>query len=274
MYVKYKNIGLTLLQENEIYRLLNINQDYLDNDLEKIWQIMDWVWDELGCDNNVLDCKKMSEFYRHPVWILNGLFIEQHDLSMQHRNKISDWIVDHNEISQLLDYGGGFGTLAKLIANKKPSLLIDIYEPYPSEYVNEKIKIHKNISFISDFNKKYDLIISTDVLEHVPEPLKLFDEMLNNVKDGGYLIIANCFYPFVKCHLPCTFHLRYTFNFFAKYMGLEVMGQLAGSHARLFRKRRYVSVNWPLIRFMEMNSKMIFLIIESLKPMYHLFFKK
>lgn len=57
-------------------------------------------------------------------------------------------------------------------------------------------------------------------------------------------------------------------------MGLEVMGQLAGSHTTLFRKRRYVSVNWPLIRFMEMNSKMIFLIIESLKPMYHLFFKK
>ncbi len=278
MNINQKMIDLPQSQRQKIDILLRKSEGLFTDDLERIWYMMDMVWDELDCDNKHLDWEKMAQFYDHPIWLLNGLFIEQHDLSMQHRNSISDWVANQNEISQVLDYGGGFGTLARLIANKKPSLLIDIYEPHPSEYAKEKIIKYENIKLINKFNKKYDVIISTDVLEHVPEPLKLFYEMIENVKDNGYLIIANCFYPVIKCHLPCTFHLRYTFNLFAKYMGLEVIGQLEGSHATLFRKKRKVSVNWEFIKLMEINSKIIFPFLELskriLKPIYRLLFKQ
>ncbi|MGB1702268.1 MAG: hypothetical protein ACPHFR_04035, partial [Cycloclasticus sp.] len=74
------------------------------------------------------------------------------------------------------------------------------------------------------------------VLEHVDDPLKDFACMINKVKTGGYLIVANCFYPVIKCHLPQNFHFRFTFNIFARLMGLRIKGGLKGSHATIFQK--------------------------------------
>jgi 2-polyprenyl-6-hydroxyphenyl methylase/3-demethylubiquinone-9 3-methyltransferase len=88
--------------------------------------------------------------------------------------------------------------------------------------------------------------------------------MIKNVKFGGYLIIANCFYPVIKCHLPQNFHFRYSFNFFAKLMGLKKIGLLQGSHATLFKKVDK-QIDWRYLRFFEKLSKFLFPIIESLK---------
>jgi hypothetical protein len=60
-------------------------------------------------------------------------------------------------------------------------------------------------------------------------------------------------------------------------MGLEVIGLLEGSHATLFRKKRNVSPNWNLIKFLEMISRIAFPFFEIfkslLKPIYHFLFK-
>lgn len=45
--------------------------------LEQLWQVMDEPWKEFGCDPNVMD-ERIGAYYSHPVWVLNGLFIEQH----------------------------------------------------------------------------------------------------------------------------------------------------------------------------------------------------
>jgi len=37
---------------------------------------MDLVWDDYGCDNKNLNWENIGKFYSHPVWLLNGLFIE------------------------------------------------------------------------------------------------------------------------------------------------------------------------------------------------------
>ena len=185
---------------------------------------------------------------------------------MQHRNAISDWIANNPSISKILDYGGGFGTLARLIADKNPSLLVDIYEPHPSNYSKQKISDYLQTQFISNIKEKYDVLVSTDVLEHVPDPLKTFEKMILSVKGRGYLIIANNFFPVIKCHLPQTFHLRYTFNLFAKFMGLVIIGPLEGSHATIFVKKSNKSVNWPVVRLSEKISKGLFPLIELLKP--------
>lgn len=225
--------------------------------LEDMWQMMDSVWDEIGCDNKNLDWDKINEFYAHPVWLLNGLFIEQHELSMQHRNAISDWIVK-NKFKTVLDYGGGFGTLARLIANKDSNISVDIYEPYPSEYAILRAEDYSNIHFINSIDEKYDCLVSTDVLEHVPAPLKLFSEMIENVKMGGYLIIANNFCPVIKCHLPSTFHLRYTFRLFTHTMGLRMIGPCKGSHATIYQKKKDITVDWQKINRYERISRMIY----------------
>ena len=236
-------------------------------DLHQIWQLIDQVWDEMGCDNNNLDEAKITAFYKHPVWLLNGFFIEQHDLSLQHRHAIADWILQHS-ISRVLDFGGGFGTLARITANKsdflKIDIKIDIYEPYPSDFVISQCSCYHSIDFVNSLNNKYDCLVSTDVLEHVPDPLKLFEQMIDSVNLNGYLVIANCFRPVIKCHLPMTFHFRYTFKLFTKLMGLKTLGLCKGSHAIIYQKIEEKPINWKMIRLMENCSRSLYFLF--LKP--------
>lgn len=230
-------------------------------ELEDVWHLVDSVWDEIGCENRTIDWRKVAEYYRHPVWILNGLFIEQHDISMQHRHAMSDWITT-NKFEDILDYGGGFGTLARLIADKDDSIVIDIYEPHPSDFSLSRTIHYSNIHFVDSINKSYDCLIAVDVLEHLGDPLKTFSEMIAHVREGGYLLMANNFYPVIKCHLPTTFHLRYSFNIFAGFMGLAAVGKCEGSHATIYKKTKSFSIDWRKIRLLEHISKIIFPIIS------------
>ena len=264
----------------EIYDLtfeLDINQElkkFIDLEeehpptIEDIYAAIDYIWNNIGCDNLHLNHGKLNQFYAHPIWLLNGLFIEQHELSMQHRDTISDWIVD-KKFKNVLDFGGGFGTLARLISKKDSSSLVDIYEPYPNEYALLKVKNYSNICFIDHIDKKYDCLVSTDVLEHVPDPLKLFSEMIESVKMDGYLIIANNFYPVIKCHLPSTFHLRYTFKIFTQMMGLHSIGSCDGaSHAIIYQKKKNVVFDWQKIRKYERISQRIYPFLNAAHHFY------
>ncbi|MBD6619988.1 class I SAM-dependent methyltransferase [Komarekiella sp. 'clone 1'] len=246
--------------------LLDVERQPME--VEEIWQLMDDVWDSLGC-NNINEPEKVSLFYSHPVWLLNGLFIEQHDVSILHRHAIANWInVNSNDIISVLDYGGGFGTLARLIADKNQEVVVDIYEPHPSQLALEKIKAYSSVNFISSLKKQYDCLVCTDVLEHVPDPLSLLAEMIESVKIDGYLVIANCFYPVIKCHLPETFHLRYSFNQFTNLMGLDTIGSCNGSHATIYKKIRQEPVNWKKIRTQEKISKALFPFLSRSQSSY------
>jgi len=271
--------NLTNYERKEIGRLLNeINKKgkIFESDLECMWYLLDLVWNEYGCDNKNLDWAKINKFYSHPVWVLNTLFIEQDNISMMHRHRISEWIL-RNNIRTVIDYGGGGATLAILIAKENTNINIDIYEPYPSEFALKRVKEFKNVKFVNLITRKYDCLVSIDVLEHVVDPLSVFKEMIDSVKINGYLIVANCFYPVIKCHLPQTFHFRYTFNIFAKMMGLKIIGKLEGSHAVIFKKEKEANVDWKKIRIYEKISKTLFPFIEFaapiLKPMKRLIFK-
>ena len=105
MNIKLIDKNLTKIEKEEIEKLLKREKQGLD-DLEQMWYLVDLIWDDYGCDNKNLDWQKIGQFYSHPVWLLNGLFIEQHDISMGHRHAISDWIVTNN-FKDVVDYGGG-----------------------------------------------------------------------------------------------------------------------------------------------------------------------
>jgi 2-polyprenyl-6-hydroxyphenyl methylase/3-demethylubiquinone-9 3-methyltransferase len=184
---------------------------------------------------------------------------------MGHRHAISEWIIQKN-FQNIVDYGGGFGTLARLVAQKNKELKINIYEPYPSEFGLKRVAEFESIHIIDKLDYGYDCLLSTDVLEHVIDPLSNFEEMIKSVKINGYLIIANCFQPVIKAHLPQVFHFRYTFNQFAKMMGLEVVGLLEGSHATIYKKIEDKEPNWKKLRLYEKLSKVGFPIVETLKP--------
>jgi SAM-dependent methyltransferase len=103
-----------------------------------------------------------------------------------------------------------------------------------------------------------DVLVSTDVLEHVHDPLEALVQMVRAVKVGGHMIIANCFYPVIACHLPSTFHFRYSFEQFCAELGLEFLGPCDGSHAFVYRRDRIVELDWTRLRRLERRSQILF----------------
>jgi 2-polyprenyl-6-hydroxyphenyl methylase/3-demethylubiquinone-9 3-methyltransferase len=80
-------------------------------------------------------------------------------------------------------------------------------------------------------------------------------EVASQVRPGGLVVIANCFHPVTKCHLPDTFHLRFTFQFFARLIGLQHLGPCEGTYARRYRKRAPTPVPWRTFRYLEILSR-------------------
>lgn len=265
MEIDVSEVSLTNTEKMGIESLLSRQNIGIQDDLNQMWYLMDLIWDEYGCDNENLDWESIGRFYSHPVWLLNGLYIEQDEVSMGHRNMISDWVVTSGFIN-VVDYGGGFGTLARLVANKNSRAVVDIYEPHPSGFGRRRAEECSNIHLVDVLKDEYECLLSTDVLEHVDDPLKDFSLMIDGVKTGGYLVVANCFQPVIKCHLPKNFHFRLTFNIFARLMGLKVKGVLDGSHATIFQKANVRKVNWKVLRAIEFASKVSFPLINAALP--------
>lgn len=54
MNINYSDLNLNQVVKNEISQLLKLVEHNKD-DLENIWQLMDMVWDEYGCNNKKLN---------------------------------------------------------------------------------------------------------------------------------------------------------------------------------------------------------------------------
>ena len=203
----------------EISRLLASIEG--DLNLCSLWALMDQAWLAHGCDEQPLRRESLDAFYRDPVWVLNGMFIEQDAESMAHRRVFAS-VLASCKSRRILDVGGGFGTLARLLNKVSPESFVDLLEPYPTQCMKKLCEEFSRIKFVSSFERnRYDALVCTDVLEHVQDPLVLLRSMVASVVPGGYLLIANCFEPVIACHLPSTFHLRYSFDACCSRMGLR-----------------------------------------------------
>jgi len=209
--------------------------------VENIWKIMNQVWDDTGLDKKNYNLDQLNQYYSHPVWFLNGLFVEIDQESMNNRKSIAGYFKNKENL-KILDYGGGFGTLAKEIAKITPSSKVDIYEPYVSKYTYENIQDFKNIKIINNLKESYyDVLVNTDILEHIEKPIELIAFYNKCLKKGGMLISHWNFTPCIKCHLPKHFHLRYTFNIIVPLLGFtkEIKNE---RHGHFFKKIRNVRV--------------------------------
>ena len=224
--------------------------------LQDLYRIMDEAWMSCGCDANHYDERKYAQFYGHPVWLLNGIFVEQHGESRGHRVAIAE-ALRLTGSKTILDFGGGFGTLARLITELMPESRIDIWDPFPPRHGIEVCKSNPNIQFISSpQDESYDALTCTDVLEHVHDPLVLLADMVAKVRLGGTLVIYNCFYPLIQCHLPCTFHFIRTFDKFCSMLGLDVVGKTSDDHATIYKKVFSIVPDWAALRKFEAQSKL------------------
>jgi 2-polyprenyl-3-methyl-5-hydroxy-6-metoxy-1,4-benzoquinol methylase len=235
-----KSFPQNVFTETEFNYLKNF-QNSSDFSIEKLWQEMDHVWDNYGLNNKLgFKFQNIGVFYSHPVWILNGIFSSVDELSLQNRTEISKFINENGKIRTIADFGGGFGQLASIISfNGSVDLSIDIIEPYPSKVAYHLLDSFSNIKIKPEFGScMYDCIIAQDVLEHVENPIKVAQGLIMHLNKGGYIVFANCFHPYIKCHLPANFHLSKTFAWIMSSAGLALHQNMKNApHIQVFVKQ-------------------------------------
>lgn len=84
-------------------------------------------------------------------------------------------------IKNTLDFGCGRGLVLPTLLEKN-AIVCDRYDPF---YFPQKVYE----------GKEYDLIISTEVFEHLQNPLEVFKELLLHLKDDGYVLLMSAFHP-------------------------------------------------------------------------------
>lgn len=200
--------------------------------LEQLWRLMDEQWQVHQCDPNLMD-ERIGAFYRHPVWLLNGLFIEQDAESLIHRRAFTDWVVNQTP-ARVADFGGGFGGLARRIGAQLPSAEVDVVEPHPHAAAIALAAMAPNVSYVPTLNGPYDIVIATDVFEHVPDPIGLAAATAAQLRVGGHYLMANCFLPVIQCHLPQLFHLQIGWDAAMHAMGLQPLARV--QYGRVYRR--------------------------------------
>ena len=200
--------------------------------LEEVWQLMDEQWIAHGCDPERID-ERVTAFYKHPVWMLNGLFIEQHAQSLDNRRLFTDWVVSKAP-ERLVDFGGGFGGLARFIGKALPNAQVEVLEPHPHPAAIALATSTPNVRFVSELSGEYDLLIATDVFEHVPDPIGLAADTAEHLRVGGQYLIANCFQPVILCHLPQLFYFNVAWDPTMLAMGLQPCERV--QYGRVYRR--------------------------------------
>ena len=52
------------------------------------------VWDDIGLNNKCLDNSKLIQYYKHPVWIMNGIYSAVDSESKRH----TQWVAELPEV--------------------------------------------------------------------------------------------------------------------------------------------------------------------------------
>jgi hypothetical protein len=184
------------LGEAERSYLLSVFERYQGYpSLQQLWQLMDEQWQAHGCDPLQMD-GRVSAFYRHPVWLLNGLFIEQDPQSLAHRQAFTAWVMQQDP-ARVADFGGGFGGLARFIGAALPQASVEVVEPHPHPAAIALAAGTPNVRFVSELTGDYDLLIATDVFEHVPDPIALAASTASHLplSDRQLLCTGDCLPP-------------------------------------------------------------------------------
>jgi 2-polyprenyl-3-methyl-5-hydroxy-6-metoxy-1,4-benzoquinol methylase len=103
-------------------------------------------------------------------------------------HKISKYLKPNTKI---LDFGSGIGTLAKLFNLKFNISCLEIDDS------NRKKILKKSYAKLSGTQEKYDVIYSSNVLEHIEDDLKIIKEIRGRLSNKGLLILYLPAYSFL-----------------------------------------------------------------------------
>jgi 2-polyprenyl-3-methyl-5-hydroxy-6-metoxy-1,4-benzoquinol methylase len=176
----------------------------------------------------------------------------------------------------ILDVGCGVGTLSLFLASRgaKKILGIDLASDaiVQAEAARQALKL-KNLSFRSEkltaTTGKFDLIIASEIIEHVPDAKKFVTLLSANLKKGGSLILTT----------------PYAHNFLRDHGYLKKHDVYAG-HLKIFDEKKLLTLfpktDWEIVQlqqtegplrmllFITSLGKLIKLIRGPLVPLFHM----
>ena len=117
----------------------------------------------------------------------------------QGKKKILEEVIKKNIKKNLniLDFGAGGGANIKMLSKYG---FVNIYEPHlkTQKYLRIKFKNKKKYKILNKIdNKKFDLIILADVLEHIKNDKNLIKKLKTNLSKKGHILITVPAYQFL-----------------------------------------------------------------------------
>lgn len=124
-----------------------------------------------------------------------------------------------SEIKSALDFGCGEGEVLPIVLQRS-GVACDRYDLF---YFPTKVYE----------GKKYDLIASTEVFEHLSSPIEVFKKLLSHLEKNGYLLLMSAFHPdndeeFLKWwYIRDVTHIGFfnikTFEYMAQKFGVTII---------------------------------------------------
>ncbi|MDX1808534.1 MAG: class I SAM-dependent methyltransferase [Sulfurospirillaceae bacterium] len=184
---------------------------------------------------------KMSKLYHQcsnceTIWLDNGFFVDKTKEKMQYENHNNSfestgyvkmfedflnyfWQDLPNNYTDAFDFGSGPGpVLAEIL--KQRGLNVDCYDKFYQPF-----KIYEN--------KKYDLITSTEVFEHIQNPLETLKLFKDHLKQDGLISIMTLFHKndteeflnwwYRRDPTHISFYTPHSFEVMAHMCGLKVI---------------------------------------------------
>ncbi len=165
--------------------------------------------------------------------------------------------------SRILDYGCGAGLFIEYL-RKRGYRNVEGYDAYAPNYADK-----------TPLTRRFDVIVSYDVIEHVDQPRRFFDTLVGLLENGGLLVIGTPNADEIDLTSPDQFSMELHQPYHRHILSEQALAQLgseAGLNVEDVYRRFYFDTLYPTVntRFMEeyvrATGNVIDVVVEKPRP--------
>ena len=205
-----------------------------------------WVWRCAACDClHARDDVDLEHYYaQYPIHDV-GLDFRTRPMYAKQLGRLRAGGLEREH--SLLDYGCGSGAFIAFAKEAQAAQVLVGFDQYNENFRNPDV-----------LNQTFDVVLCQDVIEHVPDPLALLDELGRLVKPNGILAIGTPNAARLELHSKHVhaLHQPYHRHMFSRN-AMRAAGESRGWQVIKHYSTMYINTPWPFI-----NSRMASLVMR------------